>query len=129
MTHKIAIITTAELYYNYGDDRNVVVDSITDWTEVSDEEFKMLSVAQNSLGFTLLEQPTDVPKFVAKTVADYLQMVENQKKKDAEEKLRREEAALQRKIKKEAKDQKTKLAMLKKLSDELGVPLAPNTDK
>ena len=124
MTHKIAIVMADDGYgYSGSYDHDTVITSITEWTEVTDEEFRLLSGAKYEMGFAILEQPVDTPAFVAKTVKDYIVLVEKRKQKEEEEKRKQEEAALQRKIKKQAKDQESKLKLLKKLSDELGVPL------
>lgn len=122
MTHKIAIIKYIEHCPGYGDDGyEMITHIITDWAEVTDDEYKTLRAASSTLGFAIIEQPTDLPKFVAKTVADYKAWALAEEARLAEEKKKREEAALQRKFKKELKDKASKEAMLKKLADELGV--------
>jgi hypothetical protein len=121
MSRKIAIITTREYYSGYdGEDYNKIVESITDWEEVSDEDFKTLQFAAGRMNFQILEQPTDMKKFVAKTIADYKAVALAEAAAMAEEKRKREEAALARKFKKELKDRESKLKMLKKLQEELG---------
>jgi hypothetical protein len=121
MTHKIAIIKTFEYTPGYGDDgTETIVQSITEWEEVTDDEFKTLRAASNRLGFIVLEQPTEPRKFIAKTVADYKAYVLAEEARLAEEKQKREEAALERKFKKELKDKESKIRMLKKLQEELG---------
>ena len=123
MTHKIAIIKTKE-FENYSDYDNYsiqkIVESITDWEEVSTEDFNILVSASGRLGFKVLEQPVDTKKFIAKTVAEYRAFVEEERKRQEEEKRIREEAALQRKFKKELKDKTSKEKMLAKLVSELG---------
>lgn len=117
MAHKIAIIKT-RTFENYSDYDSYsiqrIVESITDWEEVSDEDYKMLISAAGRLGFQVLEQPIDTKKFIGKTIADYKAFVQ-------EEKRQREEAALQRKFKKELKDQQSKEKMLQKIVAELGL--------
>jgi len=120
MTHKIAIITTKDFYYNYGDDRETIIRSITEWEEVSTEDFELLDKASYKLGFYLIEQPLNTKEFVAKTIADYKALVKKEATKEAEEKLKREEKARERKFKKELKDKESKIALLKKLQEELG---------
>jgi hypothetical protein len=71
MPHKIAILTTEDFYYGEYENITTIIESITDWAEVTDDEFKSLLLASRRIGFTVLEQPTDLKKFVAKTVADY----------------------------------------------------------
>ena len=121
MTRKIAIIKMREVPYSeYGDPDGyqMIVQSITDWQEVSDEDYRTLQMASGSLGFRILEQPTDVPAFVARTIKEYTALARAEEARLAEEKRKREEAALQRKLKKELRDTKTKKALYEKLKEE-----------
>ena len=122
MSHKIAIIKFSQYTPGYGDDGyEMIAHSITDWAEVTDDEYKTLRAASVTLGFTIIEQPTDLPKFVAKTVEDYKAWALAEEARLASEKKKRDQAALERKFRKELKDKASKEAMLKKLADELGV--------
>jgi RsiW-degrading membrane proteinase PrsW (M82 family) len=76
MAHKIAILTSRDVYYNYGDNSQRIVESITGWEEVSDTDYKILCGASSRLGFVILEQPIYAAKFIAKTIADYKAIVE-----------------------------------------------------
>jgi sorbitol-specific phosphotransferase system component IIBC len=120
-TRKIAILKTKDVYYNYGDDRETIATSITDWSEVTHEEYVALCNMGARKNFLVLERPIDEPAFIAQTVADYIKMMKDEAEKEAERKKAAEEAALARKIKKEAKTKQQKLEMLKKLQEELGV--------
>jgi hypothetical protein len=123
MTHKIAIITTRDYTRGYGDDYDdygKIIESITDWEEVSDEDYKTLQYAAPRLNFAIIEQPTDTKKFIAKSIADYTAIAKAEAIREAEEKQKRADAALARKFKKELKDKESKLKMLKKLQEELG---------
>ena len=127
MTHKIAIITTRNITvsdYDGYDTNITIAQSITDWEEVTDEEFKMLHQASYRLGFGIIERPVDTPAYIAKTIADYKAIAAAEEAKMAAEKRKREEEALQRKIKKELKDKGSKEKMLAKLAQELGVDLS-----
>lgn len=119
--HKIAIIKTREFndYSDY-DSYSVkkIVESITDWEEVSDEDFKTLQFALPRIGCLMIERPVDEKQFIAKTIADYTAYAKAEEARMAEEKRIREEAALQRKLKKELKDTKTKKALYEKLKEE-----------
>jgi len=124
MTHKIAIITTRDCCYNdYDDEYSKIIDSITDWEDVSDEEFQTLKFASSRLGFALLERPSDMKKFIAKTITDYMAIAKAEAERAEVEKKKREEAALQRKFKKDFKDKASKEKMLARLSQELGVDI------
>jgi hypothetical protein len=121
MTHKIAIITTGyESYDRYGDDYGLIVQSITDWDEVTDEDFKCLRTMEGILGYHVIERPADAATFIKKTVADYKAYVKAEEQRMADEKVKREKAALERKMKKELKDKKSKTELLAKLVAELG---------
>jgi hypothetical protein len=125
MTHKIAIITSRDYYSDYdGEDYNKIVTSITDWEEVSDEDFEALQFASHRKGFQLLERPVDTQAFIAKTIKDYLAIAKAEAAIAEADKKKREDAALERKFKKELKDKASKEKMLKKLAEELGVNLS-----
>jgi len=122
MTHKIAIITTGyQTYDRYGDDYSRIVDSITDWDEVSDEDFKCLRAMEDKLGYHVIERPENAEVFIKKTVADYKAYAKAEAARLAAEKEKREKAALERKMKKELKDKASKQKLLERLSQELGV--------
>ena len=125
MPRKIAILMTREFYSGYdGEDYNKLIDSITDWETISDEDFKTLQAASYRRGFQIIEQPVDTKSFIAATIKDYLVMAKAEEAKAAEDKKKREEAALARKFKKELKDRESKLKMLKKLQEELALDSA-----
>lgn len=124
MPHKIAIITSRDFYsddqdYNYDSTHTKIVESITDWKEITDDEFLALKSNSSRLGFTVIEQPINIDAFVKKTVDDYLAFTKAETKRLAEEKVAREAAALARKFKKELKDRDSKLKMFQKLKIEL----------
>jgi len=121
MTHKIAIITSRDSYSgDYDEYHQKIIESITDWDEVTDEEFKTLQFASSRLNFSIIERPVEPKKFIAKTIADYKAICKAEEIRAAEEKKKRDDAALARKFKKELKDKESKLKMLKKLQEELG---------
>lgn len=121
MAHKIAIIKQRDIFYNYGDDREAIINSITSWEEVSDEEFDLLEKAAYRFEFVVIEQPIDTKTFIAKTISDYVAMVKEEQAKEEKAKKARAEAALKRKHAKELKDKESKLALFNQLKSELGV--------
>ena len=124
MTHKIAIISLRNVSYshdydNYGD--ILIANSITDWEEVTDQEYDLLHRAAGRLGtFHVVEQIQDQKTFIAKTIEDYRRLVQSEADKMAADKKKREEAALARKLKRDLKDKESKLELFKKLQKELG---------
>ena len=117
---KIAIIHEIENYTNY-DDYSMVISSITDWAEVSDEDYKVLHRASYSRCFKILEQPTDVSAFIKTTVAEYLEEEKRLAEEEEKRKKKRAEEASKRKHAKELKDRDSKLKLLKSLQEELGI--------
>ena len=121
MSHKIAILMIKNYCPGYGDDGNFeLVDHITEWEEVSDEEFKLLERAQSKFDFRILEQPTEPKKFIAKTIADWKIIVKEDAAREAKYKKDAAEKALQKKLKKEMKAKETKKQLLARLKVELG---------
>lgn len=121
---KIAIIKSRDFYENgtaYDDYSMVaVINSITEWSEVTEEEFKLLQLALPRVGCSMLERPIDEKAFIAKTVADYIAMARVEEERQAAEKKKREDAARERAMKRQLKIVKDKKALLEKLKAELG---------
>ena len=121
MTHKIAIITSRDVYSNYGDDSNTIINNITEWTEVTHEDYLLLQKASaRQYNFAILEQPVDTPAFIAKTIADYLEVAKAEEATADADKKKRAAQTLARKHKNELKNRESKLALLNKLKAELG---------
>ena len=93
-----------------------VARSITDWSEVSDEHFKILMENQWAEDYRVLERPINEPEWVANTIASYVKKVEKleeQKKKDAEERAKKKLEADKKKKEKEAQKEKELFEQLK----------------
>lgn len=122
--HKVAIIKV-DYSYNYDDDYSssqMIVNSITDWTEVSDEQFKLLRNAERLQGdFRVIEQPYDTGEFIRKTVADYIAAEEKRIAAEATAKRKRDEAAQKKKLAKLARDEASRRQMFEELQKEFGV--------
>lgn len=108
---KIAVLITLDQYTNYGDDHNVVANSITEWADVSKEDYEIL---RNNLpyGHIILTQP-DEQKIYINTLLEQAKAQDKKLKaqRDAA-KLAAEKAAKAKKAKIEARELK-KLAELK----------------
>ena len=116
------IIKRNECYYDYND--RVIIDSISNWDEVSDEDYTLLYKAKNKLGtFDIIERPINEPQFIAKTIAAYLKIAAEEAEKERKEKEKKKRVALERKHKKELKDRESKIKLLKSLQEELGKEL------
>jgi hypothetical protein len=113
---KIAIIQFSKNSYRreYDEDsyRQKIAEHISDWTEVSQEDFQTLQDAKYIYNFEVITRPEDEPRFIADTVQAYLKKIEAEKKarEDAQKRYeaKKAEAALKRKQK-----------MLEKLKAEL----------
>jgi hypothetical protein len=116
MAHNVAILITTDTYNDYDQLSN----SITEWEEISHEDFLVLQAASYRKGFKILEQPVDVKDFIAKTVSEEIARAKAAATKLEEEKAKRAEAAKLKKYKKDLKDKESKIALLKKLQEELG---------
>lgn len=114
----IAIITGREIQYGY-DDTGAIINSITEWTEVTDEELRVLRLASNKKNFTVLVR-VDTPEFIRKTVADYIADAKAEKQKQEEAKAKKEAALLARRYKAQLKDQEAKRKLYQELQQEFG---------
>jgi ferritin-like protein len=117
MTHKVAIMLISDVY---DDDYRHIVNSITEWEEISNEDFLVLQSASYRKGFKILEQPTDVKDFIAKTVSEEIVRAKAEAIKLEEDKKKRAAKLMEQRHRKEMKDKESKLALLKKLQAELG---------
>lgn len=120
---KIAIVHYEDRYVNY-DDSETFVKSITDWTEVDEETYQLLKRHQfsylNGEAYYVVTRPVDEQAFIKQTVAEYIEHAKKEDAKKAAEKKKREDAALQRKLKKQAKDAEARKAMYEQLQKEFG---------
>lgn len=96
MTHKVAIIRVDERSQGF-DDYSLVIDSITEWAEISHQDFEILKKAERgNWTFKVLEQIPDTSAFVAMTVGDYLEREKKElaiaeaKKKAAKKRLKKD---------------------------------------
>ena len=126
MTRKVAILLTTDVY-DYDDNVRDIVNSITEWEEISHEDFAVLQKASYRRGFKILEQPQDTKDFIAKTVSEEVARAKEEAVRAKEEavrlekeKLARAEAAKFKKYNKDLKDKASKIALLKKLQAERG---------
>lgn len=120
MAHKIAILINKSIYFNYGDDYTKILESITEWETVSDEEYDMLMKASYRKDFVVLEQPANTSAFVRKTISDFIEEERQEKAKEEAAKKKREEAAARKKLLKEARSRAEKVLLLATLKKELG---------
>lgn len=110
---EIAICTVRELFHY--DDYTKIVDSITDWTEVTDEEYKLLVKFSSKYNWFVIERLDKKPGFVLSTVKAAL---EEARLEEEHQRIAKEEAdkkKQQRLLKKKAKDEAAEKALLEEL--------------
>ena len=121
MTKKIAIVLVKEYFPSYDDYNEVqLIQSITDWEEVSDNDYEILRQAQNQFSYRIVEQPLDTPKFIAKTIADWKRIAKEEATRQKKLKEEAAKKALEKKLKKEQRAKETKRQLLARLKEELG---------
>lgn len=124
---KIAIMKCYVSWDDYSGDESFVGQHITEFSEVTDEEFAMLRAHLPTMGtaeyrYVIFEQVTD-EELIPKTIADYKKVVA---KRIAREKAAAEELAAlkaEREAKKAARQNKSKKDQLRALAEELGVKI------
>jgi hypothetical protein len=121
MTRKIAIVLSREVPARYDEySYEHIIDSISHWEEVTDEDYRLLALAENRLGFTIIEQPTKPREFIDNTISTWKKLAAADALKREQEKKAAEEKALQKKLKAEQKKTETKKQLLERLKAELG---------
>lgn len=119
---KIAIITIHDDYRSDYDNYDRIVHSITDWAEVTDDEFFALKNASYRKGYTVIEQQIDQDGFIKRTVAEYLAECAKEAAKEAERKEKEAAKRRERELKRKAKDEASEKALLADLLKKHGTP-------
>lgn len=117
---KVAVFWTEDKYYDYGNDYERIISSITAQEEISNDDFEILKRASYRKGFTVIEQPTAPKEFIATTIQDFLVEEHNAMRKEDETKKKLAAAALKKKLEKDLKDKTSKFELFEKLKKELG---------
>lgn len=115
MTKLIAIIKPYHI--ERYDDYSVLVESITDWSEVTDEEYALLCNWSNKYDYTVITRLDKQPDFLPKTISAALkeakkEQEELEKKKQEEQKLK-----LERELKRKARNEKKERELLEALQE------------
>lgn len=113
--HQVAIINCKDVHFNYGDDHEVLIQSISDWSEVTTEELSLLNRFSLNYSWKVIERLDSDPKFIATTVQAALNQVKAQQKAQEEAKAKAEAAKVQRELKRKAKTQAEELRLLQTL--------------
>jgi len=120
MKHKVALILIHESYdyTSENDYKKVIPFYVTDWTEVTDEELKLLNSARYRHGnYVVIECIKNQDQFIAETVKDQLKYIESLKEKEEQRRKILEKQKLEKKKKREQKQrisEKEQYEILKK---------------
>ena len=113
---QIAILTTDTVVSNYGDDYATIAKSITEWSEVSEEDYKLLrSWCGRNNSYILVNREDVKPEFIPKLVSQFLVLANEERRKEEERKQKAEEVKIQREIKKKAKTETQEKKLLEEL--------------
>jgi hypothetical protein len=125
--HKIAIIFTDERWDDRDESYRKIIERITDWSIVTQEEFQLLHDYQWKKGFNLIEIPINQDAFIKETVASILVEIQKKQEEAERKKAERKKAIEANRVKTEALAREKKLEQLAKLQRELG--LVPDASK
>lgn len=119
---KVAIVFYREVeayheYDHYGTDI-LVASQITEWTEVTDQEYSLLQKASLKKGFKVVSFPENQKEYIKKTVDDVLRELEEEKKKKEEEDAEKARKAAERTAKRLAKTEAERRALFEQLQKE-----------
>jgi hypothetical protein len=110
---EIAIFTVKE--FSHYDDYTKIVDSITEWTEVSDEDYRLLYKFSERYNWNVLERLDKKPGFVLSTVEAALEEVRKEEEQARLAMAVAEEKKQERLLKKRAKDEAAEKKLLEQL--------------
>lgn len=111
----IAIVNFKDCYFNYGDDYEQVAQSISEWSEVTEEEFELLTTFSGKYTWKVIERLDKKPKFIPTTVKAAINEARAHQELVAKQKAEAEAKKLARELKRKAKT----IEQEKKLLDEL----------
>jgi ATPase subunit of ABC transporter with duplicated ATPase domains len=114
---KIAILQDCWNYDSYSNAERII-EKITDFVEVSDEDYNLLVNASHQQGFTVIQMPSNTQEFVENTVQAYLESIkakeEKRRKAEQERKRLREENKRRQKEKEEEAERKKLEELIRK---------------
>ena len=110
---EIAICTVREL--SHCDDYTKIVDSITDWTEVTDEEYKLLVKFSSKYNWFVIERLDKKPEFILNTVKAALEEVQREEERQRVKKEEADKKKQERLLRKRTKDEAAEKKLLEQL--------------
>lgn len=116
MSRQIAIINIREIRdYDHDSFKTIIASSITDWSEVSDEEYQLLTQYSWRGKFTIVERLDITKDFVGTTVQEYKEMAKKEKAREDKEEKDRLKKKKERAAAKAAKQAANEKALFEKL--------------
>jgi hypothetical protein len=103
---KVALITYFKGIHDDYYGHQVIPTSITDWQEVSDDDYKLLMYGAAKNKWYVMEQPLDQGKTIVKCIDDGLKIIKAQAEREKQYKAEQERKKLQRLEKKKEKENK-----------------------
>lgn len=115
MTRLIAIVKPRHI--KCYDDCSVFVESITDWSEVTDEEYKLLYSWSNKYDYTVITRLDKQPDFLPKTIAAALEEAKKEQEELEKQKQEAQKLKLERELKRKARNEKKERELLEALRE------------
>ena len=115
MTKLIAIVKPKRI--DCYDDYSVLVESITDWSEVTDEEYALLYNWSNKYDYTVITRLDKQPDFLPKTISAALEEAKKEQEYLEKQKQEAQKLKLERELKRRARNEKKERELLEALQE------------
>lgn len=117
---EVAVVKTTDQYLGCDGDWSLIAKHVSEWVEVTDEEFYILKQQQSYKSFILIEKVVNQLEFINSTVQEILEQARlEQERKEANRAADRARKQAS-KEKREAKSAAKKVELLKQLQAEVG---------
>ena len=116
MTRLIAIFKPKEVIrdYSYSD---VLNDSITDWSEVTEDEYRILQAWATRHGYVVIERIDKTENFFPKTIASAIEEAKKEQEKIEQAEQLAKKKKLERELKRKAKAEQQEKELLEALKE------------
>jgi hypothetical protein len=124
---KVAILQDCWNYDDYSNSQRII-EKITDFTEISEEDYHLLVNASHQQGFTVIHMPSNTQEFITNTVQAYLEKIKSEEEKRKKEEARRKAIREENKRRQKEKEEEAERKKLEELIRKHGIPkLDPET--
>lgn len=114
---KYIAILEKTVHWRLYEDEEILTKSISDWSEVTDEEYKLLCQYLPLDKYVMLERVDKDPDFIPNTVKAAINLAKKQKQQLEQQKLDAEKKKQERLLKKKAKDAEAEKKLLQQLKE------------